>query len=183
MANIGSFEVGTEFQGEIVTPESEGQGRPIVAETSSLNDNAPATASMWAGRRSAQPGRNVPGRPRLPLARSTILPSTRRSTRTCSTTRAVKATPALVAAAQEPAGRPLHQPRPVCRAGLPILPGVGEREPVPDRAGRLNHRPAPRVLFLGACGRASEQVGGSTQAASEPIGNVDTRRINASLGC
>ncbi|MEY9460507.1 hypothetical protein ABH973_000920 [Bradyrhizobium ottawaense] len=38
--------------------------------------------------------------------------------------------------------------------------------------------------FLGACGRAREQIGGlNTKAAREPIDNVDTCRINASLEC
>ena len=117
MANIGSFKkVGNEFQGEIVTLSLKAKGVRIVAETNRSNDNAPSHRIYVAGRRSAQPGRSVPRKAATTSrSSSTILPSTRRSTRTCSTTKAVKATPCSGRGRARPASRPLHQ----APSGLP----------------------------------------------------------------
>ena len=69
-------------------------------------------------------------------------------------------------------------------SGVRVQRGVSEREPAAGSSGSAQSLGLPPSPFLGACGRASEQVGGlDTQAASEPIDNVDTRRINASLEC
>ena len=95
MANIGSFKkVGSEFQGEIVTLSVQTKGVRIVPETNRSNDNAPSHR-VYVGRAeigAAWSKRSEEGRDYLSLKLDDPS-STRRSTRTCSTTRTAKATP------------------------------------------------------------------------------------------
>lgn len=94
MANIGSFKkVGNDFQGEIVTLSLQAKGVRIVAETNRSNDNAPSHR-IYVGRAeigAAWSKRSEEGRD-YPRSSSMIPRSTRRSTRTCSMTKAARAT-------------------------------------------------------------------------------------------
>lgn len=95
MGNTGSFKkVGNDFQGEIVTLSLKTKGVRIVAETNRSNDNAPSHR-IYVGRAEKGAAWSKPPKSAATTSRSssTILPSTHRSTRTCSTTKAVKAIP------------------------------------------------------------------------------------------
>jgi uncharacterized protein (DUF736 family) len=134
MANIGSFKkVGGEFQGEIITLSVQAKGVRIVPDNNRSNENAPSHR-VYVGRAEiGAAGRSAPKRAATTSrSSSTIRPSTRRSTRTCSTTRAAKATPS------SGPGR--------ARTGLKTTRRHPARQP---RAGfsRTRHTPLPFSLF------------------------------------
>ena len=76
MATIGSFKkVGNDFQGEIVTLSLQAKGVRIVAEAIPPTTRLRATASLWAGPRSAQPGRSAPRKAATTSRSSSTIPS------------------------------------------------------------------------------------------------------------
>jgi len=92
MATIGSFKKsGNEFQGEIITLSVQAKGVRIVPETSRTSDNAPSHR-VFVGRAeigAAWSKRSNEGRDYL-WSSSTIRASPRRSTPTCSMTKAAR---------------------------------------------------------------------------------------------
>ena len=91
MATIGTFKKsGNEFTGSITTLSVQAKGVRIVPEETRTNDNAPSrTASSPARSRSAPPGASARTRAAtISASSSTTQASPRRSSPTCSTTRA-----------------------------------------------------------------------------------------------